>query len=82
MWERRSHTLLPLTNITPSKVKLKWAKIKWDAFGQIQWVVALSTLLAYPDFIEKLKIHTNARKFQLGVVIIQNENRFLSIVEN
>ena len=35
MWERRLHTLLPLTNITPSKVKLKWAKIKRDAFGQI-----------------------------------------------
>ena len=35
MWERRLHTLFPLTNITPSKVELKWAKIKRDAFGQI-----------------------------------------------
>ena len=26
MWEIRSHTLAPLTKITPSKVKFKWTK--------------------------------------------------------
>ena len=29
-------------------------------------------LLAYPNFNEEFKIHTYARKFQLGAVIIQN----------
>ena len=32
MWERRSHTLSPLTKITSIKVNFKWTKIKPDAF--------------------------------------------------
>ena len=34
--------------------------------------MACNTLLTYPDFNEEFKIRTNARKFQLGAVIIQN----------
>ena len=72
MWSRRSHTLAPLTNITPSKVKFKWTKIEKYAFNKIKWIMARVTLLTYPGFNETFKIHTNASYFQLGVVIIQN----------
>ena len=34
--------------------------------------MACDSLLTYPDFNETLKIHTDARKFQLGGVISQN----------
>ena len=34
--------------------------------------MARDFLLAYPDFDKEFKIHTNARDFQLGAVIIQN----------
>ena len=34
-------------------------------------IAARDTLLTYPDFNEEFKIHTNARDFQLGEVIIQ-----------
>ena len=50
MWERRSHTLAPLTRITSSKVKFQWTKTKQDAFDEIRKTVACDTLLAYPDF--------------------------------
>ena len=33
--------------------------------------MARDTLLAYPDFNEEFKVHTDARKFQLGSVISQ-----------
>ena len=61
MYERRSHTLVPLANIMPSIVKFKCSKIKQDYFDEIKRVVAHDTLLAYPDFNEEFKIHTNAR---------------------
>ena len=35
------------------------------------WIVAHDTLLAYPDFKENFKIHTNASKFQLSAVFSQ-----------
>ena len=50
----------------------KWNKIKQDAFDEIKRIMAHDTLLNYPDFIE-FNIHSNARKFQLGEVIIQKD---------
>ena len=45
---------------------------KKDSSDEIKWIVARNDLLAYPDFNEEFKIHTNASDFQLGVVINQN----------
>ena len=50
MWERSSHTLAPLTNITFIKSKFKLTKIKKDDFDEIKQVVARNTLLAYLYF--------------------------------
>ena len=49
MWEIFSHTLAPLTYITPSKVKFKWTKIEQDTFNEIKHIVARDILSAYPD---------------------------------
>ena len=48
MWVRHSHKLWPSTKIMPSKVKFIWTKIKQEAFGEINQIVAHNTLLAYP----------------------------------
>ena len=69
MWERRSHMLALLTKITSIEVKFRWTKIEQDTFNKIKLIVARNTLLAYPYFNEDFKIHTDARKFQLGAVI-------------
>ena len=71
MWARLSHTLAPLTKITPSRVKFKWTKIEQYAFNEIKWIWARDTVLAYPDFNKEFKFQTDARKFQLLAVIIQ-----------
>ena len=60
MWKIISYTLSPLTNITPSKVKIIWNKIEQDAFGEIRWIVDRGILLAYPYFNEEFKINTDA----------------------
>ena len=41
-------------------MKFKWTKIEQDAFEEIKLILARGTLLAYPDFNEEFKIHTNA----------------------
>ena len=41
------------------------------SFEKIKQIVAHDTLLNYPNFNEKIKIHANASAFQLGAVISQ-----------
>ena len=56
---RRSHGLVPLTRITSNKGKLKWTKIKQDAFDEINRIVARDNLLTYLGFYETSKIRTD-----------------------
>ena len=76
VWSRRSHLVVPLTNIKSSKVKFKWTKTEQDDFKEIKRIVPSDILLAYPyfneQFNEQLKIITNTSHFQLGAFIIQN----------
>ena len=53
-----------------NKRKFNWTKIKQYAFEKINWIVDRNILLTYPDINELFKIHTDASKFQLRVVII------------
>ena len=69
MWPRRSYILVPLTRLTPIKLRFKWTQVKQDAFDKIKCIVARDTFSTYPDFNETFKIHTNARAFQLGSII-------------
>ena len=73
--------LAPLINITYSKSIFKWTKIEKGDFGEIKRIVARNNFLDYPDFNEEFNIHTDARKFQLGAVIIHNDNRLIYIDE-
>ena len=52
--------LAPLTNITSSKLKFKWTRIKQYSFDKIKRIVASDTLLYYPGFNEEFNIRNNA----------------------
>ena len=69
MWPSWPHMLAPLTRIMYNKRKIEWTQVEQDAFGKIKRIVDRDTSLTYPDFYETFKIHTNARKFQLGAII-------------
>ena len=56
IWARLSHTLAPLTEITPNTVKFKWTQIKHDDFEEIKRILAHETLLNYPTFTPMLSI--------------------------
>ena len=65
MWQRKSHTLAPLTKLTSIKRRFEWMQVKQDDFEKINRIVARDTFPTYPYFIEAFKIHTNAGAFQL-----------------
>ena len=71
MWSKQSHLLHPLTELTSNKVKFKCTDAEKKSFDDIKLAVACDTLLAYPYFNKCYDIHTDARNYQTGAVIIQ-----------
>ena len=69
----RSHTLAPLTKLTPINGKFQSTKFEQYAFDKIKWIMDCDNLLNYPDFNETFKTHTDASAIQLGAIIIQKD---------
>jgi hypothetical protein len=73
MWRMRSHSLAPLSALVSPKVKFEWRKEHQDAFDQFKTLISKETLLTFPYFNEPFRIFTDASKYQLGAVIMQND---------
>jgi putative transposase len=73
MWRMRSHLLAPLSALVSPKAKFEWRQEHQEAFEQIKTVISKETLLTFPDFNEPFHIYTDASKYQLGAVIMQND---------
>jgi hypothetical protein len=73
MWRMRSHLLAPLSALVSPKVKFEWRKEHQDAFDQFKTLISKETLLMFPNFNEPFHIFTDASKYQLGAVIMQND---------
>ena len=71
MGEKRSHMLLPITNLKPMKVKIKWTDVKQKLLKEITRIVSHDTLSDYTYFNKQFEIHTNAIDLKLGAFIIQ-----------
>ena len=76
IWQKRSHILAPLTELTGGKKKKKfeWNESCEKAFVTTKELMAKDVMLAYPNFSKKFVLHTDASDLQLGSVISQ-ENR-------
>jgi hypothetical protein len=86
LWEKRSDTLAPLTDLVGECGATKTSKKKgnkkirpwhWDAshqkaFEDIKATIARDVVLAYPDFTKTFEIFTDASSRQLGAVVTQN----------
>jgi transposase InsO family protein len=73
MWRMRSHLLAPLSALVSTKVKFEWRQEHQDAFEKVKTLISKETLLTFPNFNEPFHIFTDASKYQLGAVIMQNE---------
>jgi transposase InsO family protein len=71
MWHRRSHVLAPLTELCSKKAKFVWGDKERKAFQEAKRIISKNAMLAFPDFTKKFDIYTDASKYQLGAVIMQ-----------
>ena len=71
MWPRRSHILAPLTDLTGTKT-FEWTPTCTQAFKRMKAMMAMDTMLAYPDHNKPYHIETDASDYQLGAVIKQD----------
>ena len=74
MWQRRSHILSPLTDVSNGKKnqKIQWNNELENAFNEMKRMVSEETFLNYPDWSKKFTVHTDASDKQLGAVISQD----------
>jgi RNase H-like domain found in reverse transcriptase len=71
MWPRRSHILAPLTELTGKKAFV-WEDKHQQPFEQMKALIAMDTLLAYPNHNKPFDIKTDASDYQLGAIIKQD----------
>jgi hypothetical protein len=69
----RSHLLAPLSALVSPKAKFEWRREHQDAFEQFKTLISKETLLTFPNFNKHFHIYTDASKYQLGAVIMQND---------
>jgi hypothetical protein len=74
MWKRRSHILAPLTSMVSKDVPFKWGSEQQEAFDEMKRVMSQETLLTFPDFNKTFHVYTDASDYQLGAVIMQDNN--------
>ena len=70
-WDKRSHLIQPLTELTSSKLMFEWKDVEQKPFNKIKRIVARGALLIYLYFNKRFDIHTDASDFKLGAVISQ-----------
>jgi hypothetical protein len=72
--QKSASSLVPLTSLTPNKVKFEWHSSHQQAFDKIKKVIGTEFLFCYLDFNKPVVFHlyTDASDHQLGAVIIQD----------
>ncbi|GBO00247.1 Retrovirus-related Pol polyprotein from transposon 17.6 [Araneus ventricosus] len=68
-----SKTALPLTNLTKENVPFNWLIIEQTAFETLKNALTLEPCLKLPDFSKPFSLCTDASKFALGAVLVQDD---------
>ncbi|GBM99785.1 Retrovirus-related Pol polyprotein from transposon 17.6 [Araneus ventricosus] len=68
-----SKTALPLTNLTKKNVPFNWSIIEQAAFETLKNALTLEPCLKLPDFSKPFSLCTDASKFAVGAVLVQDD---------
>ncbi|GBL90462.1 Retrovirus-related Pol polyprotein from transposon 297 [Araneus ventricosus] len=68
-----SKTALPLTNLTKENVPFNWSIIEQTAFETFKNALTLEPCLKLPDFSKPFSLCSDANKFALGAVLVQDD---------
>ena len=74
IWPRRSHILVPFTNLTglPKKAKLEWTEELDLAFKRVKAIIVQDILMSFPNHNIPFDIYTDSSDYQLGACLMQN----------
>ena len=72
MWCKHAHTLATVTKICSNKANFTWTGVYHKDFIERKKIVGRDMLLSYPNFSEKIIIHTDASRTHTGGVISQD----------
>jgi hypothetical protein len=76
-----AHKALPLTNLTAGGVKWKWREdVEAKAFEDLKNALISAHVLVTPDPTLPYEVYTDASKFALGAVLLQNQGKGLQPV--
>ena len=74
LYHHRNHILEPLTRISSSTNKFKqWGPEQDHSFTTMKKLAARQILLHFPDYTKPFHVYTDASKYQLGGVIVQDD---------
>lgn len=68
-----SKLALPLTNLTRDEVNFQWTKLENDAFEALKNFLVTEPCLRLPNFDKPFAICTDASKYSLGAVLVQED---------
>uniref|UniRef100_A0A383WFN5 Reverse transcriptase n=1 Tax=Tetradesmus obliquus TaxID=3088 RepID=A0A383WFN5_TETOB len=76
-----AHKALPLTNLTAGGAKWKWrGDVEAKAFEDLKNALVSAPVLVTPDSTLPYEVYTDASKFALGAVLLQNQGKGLQPV--
>uniref|UniRef100_A0A383VMU0 Integrase catalytic domain-containing protein n=1 Tax=Tetradesmus obliquus TaxID=3088 RepID=A0A383VMU0_TETOB len=71
-----AHKALPLTNLTSSGIKWRWrADVEAKAFEHLKDTLTSAPVLVTPDPTLPYEVYTDASKFALGALLLQNQGK-------
>jgi RNase H-like domain found in reverse transcriptase len=73
MWRRRSDLLAPVTQLVSNSETFQWTTVHQEAYNEVKPVISKETLLSFPDFNKPFHVYTDASKYQLGSIIMQDD---------
>lgn len=68
-----SKVALPLTNLTKETCNFKWTTLEQEAFNKLKDSLTSQPCLKLPDFSRPFALCTDASKYALGAVLIQED---------
>ena len=75
MWPKQAHILSPLSDKSGKKT-FHWTDEIDKAFKQMKTILSADALMAYPNDNKPFHIYTDASDYQMGSVIMQENNLF------
>jgi transposase InsO family protein len=71
MFQKRSHIMVPLTELVSKNVPFRWTARQQAAFEEMKRTISRKVLLSFPDYSKRFEMYIDASDRQIGAVLKQ-----------